>query len=435
MPDLDTILATLYVQVESPVAAGAGYQVVARVASLHPLTLTDILSLPLDLSIIGKGMRFVDEELTNLAIKGPLKAFDLTKVPPEIDPGVPGLLGRIAGALPVPVTVAIQVRVTWSVHRVGGPFEFDTELDENEEFIAPSGLTSPEVLVLIAPPVVELTRDEPPLIAMRVRASVRLAAQTSAGLLETGPRVIEAPFAVPALPIPTVLALFRGSNYSDVVLVMVPESSPAADEVDLLNNILLPLQQRIATLLWAGRFVAFLVGLQFLTSKLGNRKTAFEKNDGRANLNGIKLINRPWPEDDTEAENELSSIVFVGASGRQVACFNARRYKGGDGWFTLTVREKLHAKVPSLHSKKPESGPDGTELVVRRKPAGHHQKSVTPSGDNLWAGGTFNNSLSSVRFEWQSVSALAAAAQGRRSERLRFERGPRRKRRIRKTKP
>jgi hypothetical protein len=119
----------------------------------------------------------------------------------------------------------------------------------------------------------------------------------------------------------------------------------------------------------------------------------FRKADRINNFNNIDLIKRPWYSNDIEAEDELSSLVFVGARGKMAECFNDRDCDQGEGKFTLTVGPKLFVIVRNLHSKRPTSGPDGDEIVI----------DVVPP-DGWFTADSFGDELSSMRFIDESIS-------------------------------
>jgi hypothetical protein len=408
MPTLEALTElanTLRIVREGPPEVAAGRPVSARLAPpADALTITDFLAGPIDLKLVTKQLRF--------ATPGPEPSLDPADIVAQIVggiplrlpvvgnlvgteqlSGVPGTLTQLEGTLPIPVQAPVAVAVTWSVRDAdGGP------LAEGDSFLAPDGLASPQVVLVFAPEIVELTASAPPPVAVQrfLHARVRLSA---GGVTTPDVDLPPVPLLIPALPVPTVLAMFRHTNFQPrsgdsqgAVLVLVPEDSPFRS-LAALQPTLNTLEAAVSRLAGFARFASFLLGLRDLTAALSAQPhVQFRAQNGIGNLNDITLIHRNFPSlNDTEAEDELSSLIFVGPPGRKVECFVARSFRDGEGRFDLTIGRRvveggeqigleLFTAIRSLHPATPATVPTGQELEIVRA-----------------RGGGFGDELSSVR--------------------------------------
>lgn len=362
---------------------------------IDELDVTDVLSGDLDLTFIAKEVLFDDPDpesslaLTDLAtaITGSQKPVTATGGLVNL-PGVPGLLGQVKGTMPLPMSasVPVQVSVRWEV------------LDESgralagDQFTAPSGLNAPTLRIAFVPEVAELTTSGPPAPRIRLlRATVSLTANG----VTVGPRTLpDLRVPVPALPIPVVLAMFVHTNFQarhgdddGALLLVVPANSPLKS-LSQLQPRLNTLQSVLGNLSSFGGFAAFLLGLNDLVSAVNATKSAniqFRSTDAIKNLNDITLIQNDWHTNDIEAEDELSSLILVGPTGKGVQCSNARDHNDGEGQFTVRTGAEMVAVIRNLHSKNPAVGP-GTVSVQKEPPGGWFNPD------------SFGDALSSIRF-------------------------------------
>jgi hypothetical protein len=131
-----------------------------------------------------------------------------------------------------------------------------------------------------------------------------------------------------------------------------------------------------------------ITGLDALTALLDNEPhISFRKTDSIGNLNNITLVQRSWYQNDTEAEDELSSLFMIGPRRRNAEFFNDRSFDDGEGKFTLTIGVESFAGIRDLHRKHPVSEPSGVEISVDRDPPG-----------GWFNPDDFGDDLSSVRF-------------------------------------
>lgn len=406
---------------DGPELVSAGQPVICRVLQATPLlTATDLVSAPVDLTWITKDVRFLNF--------GPESALDVTPfqsaslqpllqggMPARVPvignlvgtqelPGVPGLLGQLAGAIPIPVPNPVGVSVHWEV------------LDENHnplttvQFSAPGGVDSLAVTLTFPIQVEELSAGSAPTTVRRfVRATVTLTAGTTTYSFT----LPDLPLLLPAIGIPALVAFFLHTNFaaasgddSGAALIVVPSDSPL-QSLAQLQPVLDALQQVASTLTAAAEFASLILGLQALSSALAAQPhVQFRVADSIGNFNDITLISRPWYQNDTEAEDELSSLIFLGPPGKALKCYNDRQQNEGEGWFELTIGRKIDMPdgqpvtvqtpemftlIRSLHSKQPVSWPTGGEIDVKKE----------PDGWNLWLAhsiSSFGDELSSMRF-------------------------------------
>lgn len=384
----DTLKAlrdTLSIQPSSSQTLQIGVPFKASIApTIDGIQVTDTLDVPIAFDLIAKEMVFSNANIADSTVLQPVPFVDVTTVPPSTRPGVPGFLGRLSGSLPVPIQVPIRLEVEWSVRDMA-----DNPLAEASAFMTPSGLTASAVEILFLPAFVELTDTSPiaPWVPRKLHARVRL----SGGGVTTGWRdVPDLTLQVPGIALPLVLVSFLNTNFTGAALVMVPANSWVSG-IGALQNVLNEVYNRLSPLSAVATFAAFLAGLEALTKAMAQEpRLVFEKRDSIANLNDIDLIKRGFLSNDTEAEDELSSMILVGPTGRGVECFNDRNFKSGEGKFTLVARAYLHALVLSLHAKSPTSGPTGDEITIDNEPPG-----------GWFSAASFGDELSSIRFTGQ----------------------------------
>jgi hypothetical protein len=159
-----------------------------------------------------------------------------------------------------------------------------------------------------------------------IRASVTLTAGTTPAHTFTLPSI---PVDIPAIPVPSVVAFFLHTNFAarsgddeGAAFVVVPNDSPFRDLASL-QSALNRLSSTISSLTSVASFASLLLGLNELTGALSAQPhVQFRMADPSNNyndFNDVTLIQRGWLENDTEAEDELSSLIFVGPTGKQWA--------------------------------------------------------------------------------------------------------------------
>lgn len=370
-------------------------------ASLTPplsaLHFTDVVNTEINLDLIAKDVVFANSDIADPAFVAdpaltkikPL--FNFSTVPPSLDSsGVGGLIGKIIGTIPLPVSVEAIPKLTvhWEVLD-----ENDDPLAEGDAYLAPAGRDNPTLDVVFLPTFITFDGLQPSPAIRKIIATATLTAGTETGTATVGPVVV----AIPAIPFPKVLVLSRHTDFRGAALVMVPGNS-AITTVNHLKSLLQPVRNAISTLTTIARFAEMLLGIDGVAGALEDSNIAFSKADAVGNLNNIDLITRPWYEfNDIEAENELSSFVYLSppppreTSQNAVEMFNFRSFNASGGKFTVTTGTSFVALCRTLHRATPAVTPPGATLTVNTPPPG-------PSFSQPALPRTFGDELSSIRF-------------------------------------
>ena len=379
-----------------PPSTQPGEHVIASlVPPLSVLNFTEIVQLPVSLDFIAKDVVFTN---TNFAAPGFVEDPNITKIlplfnmltlPPSIDnSGVPGLIGKLKGTLPVaiPSEAAPDISVVWRVED-----DNNVVLTEGSDYIAPAGLTNTALDAIFIVAFTEFDGTVPPPVGRNIYADVTLTAGADSWNGPIGPvRVL-----VPTIPFPKVLAMSLHTNFQGAALIVVPGSS-VISSIQQIQDILQPVRNVLNTLTSIAKFAEMLIGINTLSSVLDATNIAFRKNDKIDNLNDIDLITRAWYENDTEAEDELSSLVYVSppppreGNRHKVSFCNDRDMDDGEGKFTLATGEALVALIENLHQKNPAVSPASAAIVFDHDPDGWR-----------WDGGsitTFGDEISSLEF-------------------------------------
>jgi len=380
---------------------------------------TDVVGHPVDLFWVSRDVRFVDTQLpmppapidlTNLGALPVVPSLPTDPVPQ----GVPGSIGRISGAFPVAVpslqtiTHPVSIELRWSI------------LDENQEpltsgesfgwkigtdLAGEGGVIQPppdrvtELLKLtLIPPFVDLTGIDL-FVGRWIQARFRL----KAGGTSTAWFDLRVKVNLPALPIPTLAFLFQHKQMQPPVLLMMPANSPLGpdDFIDILERTRDTLDQLRGVLSFLGLFVS---EVNDLNTILQGASIKVAKADDLKNLNDLDLIHHPnWPNvtnifvNDTEAEDELSSLLYFGPPGRRLKAYNARNFSNKEGEMHVVVGRELVVRVWDLHSASPGSVP-GNRVSVPKAPTGCR-------GTWCFLGGghditTFGDEFSSLKLTW-----------------------------------
>jgi hypothetical protein len=313
---------------------------------------------------------------------------------PVAPPGVPGILGLLSGTIPIvnevtqQVTHQVNVEVRWRVRDESAAVVSDVDwrigaggpgLQGSGGDINPALGHALEALNLVFPVIfVELTGNPVPVGKRFIQASVRLSAGgVSTGFVDLPPVEV----VLPVVPVPTILMLFQHKDFKGISLLVVPASSPLGPgdigaALDALRTAIDPFDDTLTVL-------SFVVGeVGTVQDILDSAKIIFRKADELKNLNDIDLEGGLL--NDTEAEDELSSLIFFGPPRRQVQCFNARNFSSSEGQMNVTVGAELIVEIPNLHSNSPASTPFG-RVSVPRAPNGTRffRHSITSFGDEL----------------------------------------------------
>lgn len=359
---LDAALASLSATTIGTNAPPVGQAVVAGLTpSLDDLEIIEALTGDLDLVWVGKDVLFDTSDLEPSFDPVDLDAATTGSQPAVTTggtlvtlPDTPGLLGQLKGSIPVGlgVQVPVTVTVTWRVLDAAG------NLLSTAEYQAPDGLSSPEITVLFAPEIQELLVGAPPgPVTRQLEATVTL----SAGGFTAGPTTLPpVPVLVPTLLFPTVLAAFihtnfqpRYNNDDGGVLVVVRTDSPLSSAAQLQST-LNTLQAALSGLSSFAQFAAMLVGVSELVSALAAQISAnvqFRSTMAISNLHAIKIVDRPWYQLDTNAGDDISSLILLGPPAREVDFFKGRNFNNTD--YRLTPGADFFAIVRTLHANNP----------------------------------------------------------------------------------
>jgi hypothetical protein len=358
-----------------------------------PLSLihfTDIVQQDVSLDFIAKDVVFSNTNFNSPSfVEDPsiakiLPLFTLTSVPPTVDTsGTPGLIGKLKGTFPVavPSDIAPTIAVVWKIQD-----EANNNLVDGSDFLAPNGLTNPTLDIVFLPAFAPFDGSAPPPAKRKIIASVTLTAGTATFSRDVGPVVVT----IPSIPFPKVLALTRDTNFRGPALIMVPGAS-AITTVEHIRALLQPVRNVISVLTTVARFAEMLLGVDTLASILDATNIAFSKADGVSNLNDIDLESGFF--NDTEAEDELSAFVYlappppVESTENAVEMFNDRRFRTGEGKFTVTTGISFVALCNNLHSAIPTVTPTSATLTVNNPPSG-----------GIFGPDSFGDELSSIRF-------------------------------------
>ncbi len=377
---------------------------VGGMTAVDPTTVT---SHRVALNTFEREVKFADTDLADENPEDGLPIYDLTAVPPTVIDGVPGTVGKLAGSLPLPTPTADpQGAVAGIIGRVTGTLklpvptitavaprlnvrwevrEGTTKLKSGEHFDAPSGLGNAALSLIFYP---DLTMElKKPVQVQKKARDIYVTVEITAGDVKVGPKEFP-PISttVPAIPVPTILALCVEENFRGPTLLMVPSTSPLnsldqiADKVRELKSLLAPLSSVV-------QLAGMLTGLTELANLLGSEPhKEFRQADAVANLNDITLIQNPWWMNDMEAEDEVSSVMLIGPQKRTVQCFNKRDFDVDDGAFTVTAGTRLFAGIRTLHAIVPSSEPVNTVVINKDVPG------------VIFRPTSFGDELSSVRF-------------------------------------
>lgn len=400
MPEPQKLLESLANTLQAVVRPGPGGALVN--ATIEPLPgqidIAEILTGTLDATFITKDVRFAgfkpEDALTPAALgTSIISGQPLTGTP--VATGVNGLLGQLTGKIPMlsQTKVPVQLEVVWSVQDEHGQPLAQDKWNISKGVPVTEGdvpkVKGTEIAIAFKPVVAELTTTDP--VPAPVRSQLVATVKLTALTFEHSVSLPAVPVLIPALLIPKLLAAFRHADFAPTsgdddgfVFLMVPGNSPLRS-VEQLKTTLATLQETVTTLKAFAEFAAFLLKLDIL----GRGVTAspyfsFAAADAVSDLNDITVIQNDLLTDDIELEDEISSMIFIGPPGKLVHWFCEEDFDHDDGDLTVAVGEQLFTLVRTFDSAHPVSDPPDKVHVI------------TPA-DNT--GGSFNDFMSSVRFE------------------------------------
>lgn len=339
----------------------------------------------------------------------------------EMPSGVPGVIGQLAGEIPTAVSLSLPVNVTvkWkATDKDGGTL--------SGEQVFPSGdVPGPEAAFLLAPPLLAWSETPPEPVIRRIVASVTLTVEVpvpggttpqDGAKPDVKPVVqqfeVAAQVPVPALPVPTILAMFTHnefdlSNHGGVpggVAVFVPHGQPFADVGSIVNALgplagtlgklagKLPSLPEVGDTAFAASSLNRLVGLLNAASDTTGVYSVVRPTGGEPLLHKVKF------PDGTDCGDEFGSLMLVGPQSTWVSFYVDEEHKTGEGVFDISFApvpgdlpepppslfeaRTIVAVVNNLHAEQPSRRPE--EALRVRVPSVHK---------------TFGDELSSFRFE------------------------------------
>jgi hypothetical protein len=316
--------------------------------------------------------------------------------------GVPGLLGQIGGSIPVLMNAPVTLSVMWKVQRrqrIRSPrpppkYRF-IDLVPGTDFLAPGGLVGLAIDLIFAPSFTEYGQE----ISTPIFVSAIVTLDAGAESITISPTT------TPPLPrlsvtrldvgIPRVAAMFRHAGFaardgddSGFVFVMVPGAYAFA-AFDQLAPVLQQLQTTLGTLNNFVHIVSFLTGLGSLldaVAALPQSATAiqFRATDKVDDLENIEFDPGFSPLD---ADDSISSIIFLGISGSVFDLFGDSGCQAGHHEIVLTTGSEMWAALRSF------SFHNLTEAQQIVRPASATAYVTGPAKD------TWNDTTSSVCFD------------------------------------
>jgi hypothetical protein len=396
-----------------------------------------------DLGLVLKNVRFTKTDITDLTTVGgmPIQLFPTQLLDgPAATAGIPGLLGSLKGKVPVVVdslgsglAVQIQVRLTvrdsndqldpyvnWSFGT--GPAGVGGQGTSTPSTTLPTAtlqwrlpLPDSSFVGAFSELQTNLMNGLPAQLAgRRITVEVNLsAAGVSTGwvalppLPSLPPAQQPATIAIPAIPIPTLVAFFDDVGFNTTsgqngTLILLPDDSPltpVGGTTDPLRSLLSTALQTLRNLVnglvtnatGTGGFNPFnpLAPLASIIEDLVNDLT---NGDRATQIHFVKASTVPNLNDggfpihgSDNANDRISSMLVLGPMGLTVHCYNNWNFDPSVGAFDVRVGVEMAVGVPSLPSN-PLSIPLGNLTVTVPSTAGQHAPSSS-----------FNDSLSSVQ--------------------------------------
>ena len=264
------------------------------------------------------------------------------------------------------------------------------ELVQDKDFASPGmGLSTGFIMAPLH--LTDLTVNQnTPADPFLITATVTISAEKTIPSLPTQPPTnvasepieIPLPISLSALEVPKVFGLFLDTNYGGAAALYLPRNStlnkttlPGA--VQKVANIYNPLASKLNFVSW---FAGYLAGLNQLQATFALPHWDLkELKDQESNLNDDDFIHRSATSsvNDTEVEDEASSMLLVGMPDTSVQFFQNRNYEGMH--FTAKTGPAMAVLIPNLIT------------MTSTPPGGVADKTFTSSK-------TPNNSLSS--FKW-----------------------------------
>ncbi|HEX7183765.1 MAG TPA: hypothetical protein VF756_18175 [Thermoanaerobaculia bacterium] len=411
---LNALRDSLNLKIALDAPAQIGQPAVARIENL-PASLslvdvvTEIVESKVQLTWLTKDVMFGTDDLApamrafhpdlttlNSLVTGPKTVFHPGSLLPIA--GTPGLVGQLVGGIPIPTTVTTEIPVSVSVEwqaldHEDKPLKEVKENEEGGEF-KNLGTARDRAAFLFVPRVEEDQGTTVPPTIRKMRATVTLTAKIPAVPPTdppTPPATITASVSltvsvpVPALQIPTVIALFvhagfdlttRGGTHGNVLLLLPPESpyrslasllgvvGALSQALDLLS-VNLPSLPGLGSLgFFAGMVVRFARTLTALADPASPATFLVLASGGEPKLSRFE-----FPINGQGANDTFGSLLLLGMPGKGAMFFNAEEHKEDEGVFGVAVvANGIAAAIPSLHDlvaprSQPKSIPENSTFL------------------------------------------------------------------------
>jgi hypothetical protein len=367
---LAAVRSMLSLQLTSPQHVAPGGLITAQLVPTSPMIdASALVNGFINIAVLTKNVLFQDASVADIPDSGDLTGDTVASALPNlIQSALPyppatsilnggqtvqpaGALEQLFGAFGLP-RLDVKATVGWVVRNPAGQ-----TLAEGRDFVAPGGLGSPTVSLVIPPVFRELRLDtlSNPLSGSSI---VCLYAEVA---LQLGSRALSfelggIPLLLLPLFVPTLVAMFTEPSFEvtsgSAVIVMVPEHSGLTSIEGLVGQL-----QKIENVLDSVRSLAgiatWLVGLDALVASIPEqprvRFVVAHQANGIGFLDRITLGRRPWYDflgDDPRANDRISSLIVLGlpATGvsntirPRVECYNAISYQTvPEGYYIIEV--------------------------------------------------------------------------------------------------
>jgi len=255
--------------------------------------------------------------------------------------GCPGPLSLGSGV----VLDQFELRVTWDIFELVNGNR--VKLTEGQDYQSPSAAGLSRAFVLAPLHVTEYTGEKPPASPYFITATVTVVANKIVTLppsttqVTSAPTAVDVPLSLLALEVPKVFVLFLDNNFGGAAAIYFPKSTvfqgssgdAQAKIFEGAGRILDTYNTSLTRLAFVSWFASYMTGLQELRKVRDlPHIDVKERKDSEKNLNDDDFIHRPWYSsfNDTEVEDESSSLLLLGPPGVGAQFFQDRSFKGGE---------------------------------------------------------------------------------------------------------
>jgi hypothetical protein len=309
-----------------------------------------------------------------------------------------GVLAQLFGTLALP-RLKVEVSVRWRVADANG-----VPITEDEHFLVPQGLTSPNLSLLLRPVFREMRVDSllnPAqgswVACLSAEVTLRLGARTLT--FPVGPLpVIQLP-----LLIPTVLVFFHefdfGLTNDGMAVIVVPDHSPFSSAETLFKT-LQKLNGVADALRGLGGLAGFFLGLGELLGSVPEMPALrFIASSAIKEMKPYKIKPRPWYNTlgDHNFDDLPRSLIVFGMPGTKVQFFNDTNFTTGGAQGSFDIELKA---TPSLATsdyfvaiRTLDTDDDSAPITFPPGRVTRFEPDTNVGGDDRWFG-----DMSSLRF-------------------------------------